>query len=116
MIDMADKQDNTTPKASGNQVDNHYEIEKLTDIFQIPEASFDNFIEDLRSYYSVGNGLIALIKASGKALGTPVDIVPSKMTWIDDGKHEARVYIKQAKGTDLQPSDQETITEKAEAQ
>jgi hypothetical protein len=98
---MAHKQCPGTPKAVSKQVDNRYEIEKLTDILQIPEESLEAFIEDLRSYYSACKGLMGLVKVVGDIQNTPVEGIPGKMTWIDDGKHEAKVYIKPAKVNDL---------------
>ncbi|MCA1565852.1 MAG: hypothetical protein LC803_09480 [Acidobacteria bacterium] len=71
-----------------------YDIEKITDIFAIPEESFDNFLVDLRTYYNLGRSLPELIEAVAESEDIKVKAVPSKMTWIDDGEHNANIYLK----------------------
>jgi hypothetical protein len=78
--------DNTEPK--------RYEIEKLTDILQIPEDKFDAFVEDLRTYHTMGIHMTKLLETVAEIGGIKAEVIPQKMTWIDDDKHDATVYLK----------------------
>lgn len=78
--------DNTEPK--------QYEVEKLTDILQIPEDKFEAFLEDLRSYYTMGIHMTKLLETLADIGGVEAQVIPQKMTWIDDDKHDAHVYLK----------------------
>ena len=80
-----------------------YEIEKITDIFQIPEDKFDDFLEDFKTYYSFGIHMTKLIDAIAATGGIKTETVPQKMTWIDDGKHDATVYLKSAADLSNEP-------------
>lgn len=70
-----------------------YEIEKITDIFQIPEEGFDDFLVDLRAYYSFGKHMTALIDEVAAVGGVKTKTVPQKFTWIDNGKHDATIKL-----------------------
>lgn len=71
-----------------------YEIEKISDIFQIPEDRFHLFIDDLISFYTVSKNMSSLIQTTGEIVGTPVTALPEKMTWIDDDKHEVKINLR----------------------
>lgn len=67
-----------------------YVIEQLNDILNIPEESFDDFVEDLRSWYELQRQVIktaTLIPNSELKPG-------NGMTWIDDGKHDITLNLK----------------------
>jgi hypothetical protein len=70
-----------------------YDIEKITDIFQIPEDKFEEFLVDFKTYYELGKAMMELIPAVSNTSGIKADarVVPQKMTWIDDGKHDANI-------------------------
>lgn len=70
-----------------------YKIEKITDIFQIPEDRFDDFLVDFKSYYQMGRPMADLLKETAKVGGIDVEVLPLKMTWIDDGKHDVTIKI-----------------------
>lgn len=70
-----------------------YTIEKITDIFAIPEDRFDDFLVDLKSYHQLGSSIPKLIDEVARVGGIQTQTVPTKMTWIDDGKHEAKIVI-----------------------
>lgn len=70
-----------------------YEIEKITDILQVPEESFDKFLVDLSTYYHLGKHMTTLIDEVAAVGGIKVKTVPQKFTWIDDGKHNATVSL-----------------------
>lgn len=72
---------------------NRYDIEKITDIFNIPEESFDDFLVDLKTYYQLGKSIPKLVDGVAATAGITVRTVPQKMTWIDDKKHNASVYL-----------------------
>lgn len=74
-----------------------YEIEKITDILDIPAERIDDFLVDLKSYHAMHQPLKDLIKETGKVGGINVDMIPTKMAWIDDGKHDVTVYLKPGK-------------------
>lgn len=71
-----------------------YEIEKLTDILEIPEEKFDAFVEDLRTYHTMGIHMTKLLETLADIGGVKAEVIPQKMTWIDDGEHNATVYLK----------------------
>jgi len=79
-------------------VPKRYEIEKITDIFQIPEESIDDFLVDLKSFYHFGNHMGMLIDSVAEVGGLKTQTVTKKMTWIDDSKHDAKIYIKPEAG------------------
>lgn len=70
-----------------------YEIDKITDIFKIPEDKFEDFLVDFKSYYQFGLHLTTLIDEVAKAGGMVTNTVPQKMVWIDDGKHDAKIIL-----------------------
>ncbi len=71
-----------------------YDIEKITDIFAIPEDKFDEFLVDFKAYYQFGKNVSALIDEIAKTGGISTETIPQKMTWIDDGKHDAKIILK----------------------
>ena len=77
-----------------------YTIEKITDIFDIPEDKIDDFLVDFRSYYDLGRPMADLIKEVAKTGGVDVDVLPLKMVWIDDDKHDATIILKTQEATD----------------
>ena len=84
-----------TPSTTSKPVEaKRYEIEKISDIFQIPEDRFHLFVDDLLSFYSIGKNMSKLIETTGKVLNTPVQALPQKMTWIDDDKHEVKIALQ----------------------
>lgn len=74
-----------------------YDIEKITDIFAIPEDKFDEFLVDLKAYYQFGKSLPPLLEGLAKVGGVDTTVAPQGMTWIDDGKHNANVKLTTAK-------------------
>ena len=70
-----------------------YVIEKLTDILEIPEDRLDDFFIDLKSYHQMSSPLKDLIKETAKVGGIDVDVLPIRMTWIDDGKHDVTIKL-----------------------
>lgn len=75
-----------------------YTIEKITDIFDIPKNRFDDFLVDFKSYYELGRPMADLIREVAKTGGVNVDVLPLKMTWIDDGKHDATIILQTKEG------------------
>ncbi len=74
-----------------------YEIKNLTDILSIPEESIDDFLIDLKSWYQLSRSFPPLLEEVGKIINPELQAKvgrPKSMTWIDDGKHDARVHIK----------------------
>ena len=80
-----------------------YQIEKITDIFQIPKDKFDDFLVDFKAYYETGHNMTELLKATGDVLKTPVEVLKGGMTWIDDDRHDVKISIK------TKPHPEETI-------
>lgn len=74
-----------------------YTIEKITDIFEMPEDKFSDFLQDFESYYRMGRPMADLIKEVAKTGGIDVAVLPMKMVWIDDDKHDVTVYLKTPK-------------------
>lgn len=70
-----------------------YELAKLTDILEIPEESMDNFLVDLKAWHGLFHSFNELGKAIGDIKGVDGSIGTEGMTWIDDGKHDAKVTI-----------------------
>lgn len=70
-----------------------YVIEKITDILEIPEDRLDDFMVDLKSYYQMARPMADLIKETAKVGNVDVEVLPIRMTWIDDGKHDVTVKI-----------------------
>lgn len=68
-----------------------YSIEKITDILQIPEDSFDNFLIDLKEYYLFGKSMNELVDALGPLDGVDPRLELKQLVWIDDGKHDMQV-------------------------
>jgi len=75
-----------------------YTIEKITDIFQIPEDRFDDFLVDFKSYYQMGQSFPGLLEAVAKVGGIEANVIPQHMVWVDDGKHDATVKLSVANG------------------
>lgn len=70
-----------------------YEMKQITDIFDIPEGSFDDFLVDLKAYYQMGRSLPALLEEVADAADIKAKVLPQHMVWIDDGKHDATAKI-----------------------
>jgi len=70
-----------------------YKIENIADVFNIPEDRFDDFLVDFASFYHIGGGMADLTEALAEAGGIKAKAAPSYFVWIDDGKHEATVYL-----------------------
>lgn len=70
-----------------------YTIERITDIFEIPEDRFKDFLTDFESYYRIGLPMADLIKVAAEAGGIEVEVLPMKMVWVDDGKHDVTLKI-----------------------
>ena len=70
-----------------------YRIEKITDIFDIPEDRFDDFLEDFKTYYQQGNAWPELLENIAKVGGMDAKVLIGPMVWIDDDKHNIRVKI-----------------------
>lgn len=70
-----------------------YEIEKIADIFNVPEESIDSFLVDLKTYYTLGKSVPELIAEVAAISGVKTKTMPQKMVWIDDGKHDATIYL-----------------------
>ena len=72
-----------------------YRVEKLTDLFEIPEDRMDDFLVDLKAWHSLAQSVPKLLDAVGEASGVKLKATrPTFMTWVDDGRHDARVHIK----------------------
>lgn len=57
-----------------------YEIEKITDIFQVPEESFDRFLVDLSAYYHFGKNFTKVIDEFAAIGGVKTKTTPQKFT------------------------------------
>jgi len=68
-----------------------YEIKRINYIFQIPEDKFDEFLVDFKAYYHFGRGFSSLVDTVAEATGVITKTAPQHMTWIDDGKHDAKI-------------------------
>lgn len=71
-----------------------YTVKQITDIFQIPEDKFEEFLVDFKAYYHYGKSFAGLIDVVAKAKGIETQTIPQHMIWIDDGKHDAKLRIK----------------------
>ena len=71
-----------------------YDIEKITDVFQIPEDKFEAFLVDFKNYYQIGLDMSKLIDEVAKVGGIDTKTLPQKMTWIDDDRHDVKIYLK----------------------
>lgn len=69
---------------------NRYKIETLEDMLSLTDAQFKRFLPDLinafESYKAIQEAAIAL------GIETPVE---TSLTWVDDGKNEQKIGIKQ---------------------
>ena len=72
-----------------------YTIEKIADIFNIPKDSFADFLNDFEQFYEVGKNMTDLIHGAAKIVGTTVEVLPQKMVWTDDKKHDFKITILQ---------------------
>ena len=70
-----------------------YVIEKITDVLDIPEDRFDDFLVDFRSYYQMVRPMADLIKEVAKTGDIDVTVLPIRMTWVDDGEHNVTVKL-----------------------
>ena len=71
-----------------------YTIEKLSDILDIPEERIDDFLVELKDWYTLGKNTKDLVDTIGVAVGEKVP-AKLKMRWIDDGKRSKRIVIAQ---------------------
>lgn len=86
---------NPEPSDANIDTPNRYKIEKITDIFQIPEDKFKDFLTDFETFYTLGKSMVELVDTVAEVSGlNGVKTVPTHMVWIDDGKHDAKVYLK----------------------
>lgn len=79
---------------TANSKGDRYEIEKITDIFAIPEERFNDFLADFKAYYLLGKSTSQLLDSVAAVVGIKSKSAPGKMVWIDDGKHDVRAFIK----------------------
>lgn len=68
-----------------------YELE-ISNLLQIPEDRFDDFIIDLKKWHSSARKTVQVINAIADAIGQSQAQL-AKMVWIDDGKHDGKVII-----------------------
>jgi hypothetical protein len=67
-----------------------YTIEKVSDFLKIPEDKIDICLDEFKAGLKSCHGMITLIKATGKAMDTPIPdaaILFPKMVWKDDGEN-----------------------------
>lgn len=75
-----------------------YEITYISDIFQIPEDRFEDFLVDFKSFYNLGKPMADLIKTIGNEVAkVEIESVIKKMVWIDDNKHDATIILNTPK-------------------
>lgn len=90
-----------SPSPSRDNTGRRYEIKHISDIFNIPEDRFDDFLVDFKSFYQLGKPMAELIETiANEAAKLQVKPAIEKMAWIDDGKHNAKIYIKPQDGPD----------------
>lgn len=70
-----------------------YKVEKITDVFAIPQDRFDDFLVDLKTYRQLGEDFSSLIDAVSDINGIKTKTIPQYMVWIDDGKHDAKITL-----------------------
>ncbi len=71
-----------------------YKIVTLVDMLDIPAASIDNFLIDLRVWYDVNHGMKELIESGSRLVGIEAGVENlGIMKWVDDGKHNITVVI-----------------------
>jgi hypothetical protein len=86
-----------------------YEIRHISDIFQIPEERFADFLVDFESFYRMGKPMCELIETiADEAARLQIKSVIEKMAWIDDSKHDVTVYIKELQSQTRQTEGQLT--------
>ena len=71
-----------------------YEIRHINDIFSVPEDRFDDFLVDLKSFYTLAKPMCDLVDTTAQTVGLNVSTMPESFTWIDDGKHDATIRFK----------------------
>ena len=70
-----------------------------SDLLAIPEDRFDDFLIDLKKWHKIMRQTLGMLNNIAKFTGeteVPPDV--GYMVWIDDGKHDGKVIIKQTKG------------------
>lgn len=72
-----------------------YTIEKISDVFQIPEDRFEAFLEEFRTFYQVGKPMITLVEElADEVAKTQVKSAVKRMRWVDDGKRDVRIHLE----------------------
>lgn len=74
-----------------------YELKVISDILEIPEASFDDFLTDLKKWHKAIRATYTLIKTLNDATGETLPDNIITMVFIDDQKHDGKIIIKEAK-------------------
>ena len=74
-----------------------YEVNTLQDMIDCTnEANLDNFLTDLKTLLTAAHMIRTTSELIGKIKGLPKEMqeIKSKgFTWIDDGKHDAKITI-----------------------
>ena len=65
------------------------------DLLQIPEDRFDDFLVDLKKWHGAARNTIKFIETIAKASNQPMPKRLGTLRWIDDGKHDGKIIIKQ---------------------
>lgn len=73
-----------------------YELKRIEDLLDIPEARFDEFLLDLKLFTEAARTTRDFLKTLAEATGEelPKDFIT--MRWVDDGKREGKVVVKQS--------------------
>ena len=79
-----------TANKPSKQASKEYFIVKLSDIFDIPENSFDDFMIDLKAFYKVGRNMTTIGKIAEPNMPPSKMLKGTEMIWIDDGKHDLK--------------------------
>jgi len=69
-----------------------YTIKHISDILDIPEETFDDFLVDLKTVYEVSKNHREVMLILGDESSNS-EFMP-QVIWIDDGKHDTEINLR----------------------
>lgn len=70
-----------------------YVLKLITDMYEIPENRFDDFIIQLKKWHKETRSLVELIKTLNEVAGEKLPEEFAVMKWIDDGIEEGHTKV-----------------------
>lgn len=70
-----------------------FQLKFMSDMLDIPEDRFDEFLIDLKKWHNFGSNFKNLVAGVASAVGEELPDEFMTMRWLDDGIHSGKVVV-----------------------